>query len=30
MVGGGENDISYFGLLCYGCILLKINYHASK
>lgn len=30
MVGGGANDKSYFGLLCYGCILLKINYHASK
>ena len=29
-VGGGANDESYFGLLCNGCILLKINYRTSK
>lgn len=30
MVGGGANEKSYFGLLCYGYVLLKINYQASK
>lgn len=30
MVGGGANETSYFGQLCYSCILLKINYQTSN
>lgn len=30
MAGGWANEKSYFGLLCYGCVLLRINYQASN